>query len=123
MTLKIIGIFQETDGKEFETLSDLDNEIGIVSFNDATNIQLYYDNDGNAYVVSDDEFKETDYTMQGIRECEPGTRNVECFHLHHSTPTEERKVTWGLVELGKEPGKLGFHGTCSECGSKYFSRV
>jgi hypothetical protein len=54
MSVKIIGKFQEVDGEEFESVADMIRAKGLVpsAFDDAGNVELYYDTDGNTYAVS-----------------------------------------------------------------------
>lgn len=56
MTVKIIGKFQEFNGEEFNAASDLihDKALTYSKASDDGQVQLYYDDLGNTYVVAHD---------------------------------------------------------------------
>lgn len=51
---KIIGKFSEINGEEYENFDQIRQEKGLIGSlsADVGNIQLYYDNNGNTYVVA-----------------------------------------------------------------------
>lgn len=54
LTLKVIGTFQELDGEEFDTIGELIEAKGLIGSTsaDVGHVELYYDNEGNTYVVA-----------------------------------------------------------------------
>jgi len=53
---KVIGKFQELDGIEKESLSEIKKELGLIGSlsADVGNIELYYTDDGNTYAITKD---------------------------------------------------------------------
>lgn len=61
--------------------------------------------------------------MKSIKELPPGTMFVFCHHLVSSESTSDYvSISNDIVWLNEVPDQIGYHGTCTICKSKYFSR-